>query len=750
MADQTISELTELNGAALAANDLLPIVDISSSETKNIRVDQLIQNGIALTADNNINLAKLNQASDVKLGTNAMASGSITASLLAANSAIAVQGSAPASDNFLGRGWYDNADGNLYIYSAGNYQQVVLPGAGILDGAIVTAKIANNTVTDQKIQSSGLSSSSIATGAITSAKIADVNVTTGKLADGAVTNTKIALSTIDSTRLAPGAADTSALANSGITSNKFTAGAVDTIALGPLSVTNAKIADATIEYAKLNLSSGSLPGSKIVNATISGLQIANEGVLTANLANEAVTGAKIANATISAGKFASSAIATADIADNAVTIDKIGDSAVGSDQLAASGITALKVASNSISIVQPNEPIGNGTFVGQQWLNSSTDHAYTWDGSAWNRHAAINSIAIEDSTPIAFAVTYPDFYSATITATLDNQNANAIFAGPASGAAATPTFRGLQASDIPVATSETAGGVMPGAGLQVSAGGVLAHDNSALAGTYAGPVTIDTEGHVVTALSLLRPSDIPDLDASKITTGQFSSTFLASNSVTADQLADYGIAQVTESFPTPEFAGQWWVNPSDRSASIWVGEVAPSLNGYWLNLGYGSPTQINLRFGGTYNASGNTVTSLNSYGIEAGLATGQPLSAPNTSSNGLYLIVTVAGTGTSPAPTESLSVGNWVLSQGVGSEWTRVALGSAIAGVADQDILVDGASLVPVAAGVATQEDLNEVTWARVQISTASTAGIVRASSEIAVASGTGIMSVGTVDDGTY
>jgi hypothetical protein len=37
-----------------------------------------------------------------------------------------------------------------------------------------------------------------------------------------------------------------------------------------------------------------------------------------------------------------------------------------------------------------------------------------------------------------------------------------------------------------------------------------------------------------------------------------------------------------------------------------------------------------------------------------------------------------------------------------------------------------------------------------VQIANASTAGIVRASSGITVASGTGIMSVGIVDDGFY
>jgi hypothetical protein len=157
-----------------------------------------------------------------------------------------------------------------------------------------------------------------------------------------------------------------------------------------------------------------------------------------------------------------------------------------------------------------------------------------------------------------------------------------------------------------------------------------------------------------------------------------------------------------------------------------------------------------LRFGGTYSASGNVVQSINSYGIEAGLTIGQPLSSPNTSNNGVYLICTSSGVGTTPAPNENLAIGNWVLSEGVGSTWTKVTLSSAVAGVADQDVLVDGSALIPVASGVASQEDLNEILWGRAQIANLTTAGIVRASTEIAVASGTGEMSIGTVDDGSY
>jgi hypothetical protein len=438
------------------------------------------------------------------------------------------------------------------------------------------------------------------------------------------------------------------------------------------------------------------------------------------------------------------------MAAESIVTAAISGSSITSAKIASGAVTAEKLANSSSTIVDIGAPITSGEFIGQQYIDSATEFAYYWDGSAWTRHAALATVEFADSSPLAFAVSYPSLNTATITTTVDDQSANTIWAGPASGSDAAPSFRNLIADDLPLATESEAGAVYPTAGLAVDGDGAIGHINVAEAGTYAGPVTIDAQGHIVSAQQALQPSDIPNLDASKITTGTFGSSFLAENSVTASQLADYGIAQVSESAPVPEFAGQWWINPNDRSAYIWVGEVSPVPNGYWLNLGYGSPTQINLRFGGTYNASGNVVESINSYGIEAGLTVGQALSSPNTSNNGLYLIVTASGTGTTPAPAEDLTVGNWVLSQGVGSSWTKVDLTSAVAGVGDQDVLVDGASLSPVASGVASQEDLNELLWPRVQVATSGSVGIVRGSSEVVVASGTGIMNIGTVDDGSY
>lgn len=62
--------------------------------------------------------------------------------------------------------------------------------------------------------------------------------------------------------------------------------------------------------------------------------------------------------------------------------------------------------------------------------------------------AGVTSVGL--SLPSIFNVTTPTVTSSgTLTASLNTQNANLVFAGPATGAAAVPTFRALTAADIP-------------------------------------------------------------------------------------------------------------------------------------------------------------------------------------------------------------------------------------------------------------------------------------------------------------
>jgi hypothetical protein len=158
-----------------------------------------------------------------------------------------------------------------------------------------------------------------------------------------------------------------------------------------------------------------------------------------------------------------------------------------------------------------------------------------------------------------------------------------------------------------------------------------------------------------------------------------------------------------------------------------------------------------LRFGGTYNATTNLVVSLNQYGTEAGLSVGQALGSPNPQNNGVYLIVTTGGTGTTPAAVASLTAGDWVLSQGTGSNWTKVGIVSGATGTFnDYDILSYGAYFTPDMPGVANIRDALALLWGRTQIASGAQIGVVLESSEVLVDNSTGLMTIGVVDDGTF
>jgi hypothetical protein len=684
LSDARITQLPALPEASVASLDVLPIADISASQTKKVTVKDLTEAGIALADAGSIDLSKLDQASVTKLGTAALDDDAVTAAKLADDSGIAVDTTAPVTDNFEGRGYFNSSTSNLQVYSAGSYAQVVVPEAGIGTGAVTTAKIADNAITTAKIDAAGLATSALADDAVTTAKIADDAITADQLATNSVTADAIDAGAVGTSELASSAVTYAKIQDVSATDKvlgRSTAGSGVVEEIPCTSAGRAVIgaADAAAQRTALGLGTlATATGTWTNGSTFSGTSSGtNTGDQTIQLTGD-VTG-------IGTGTFA------ATISNAAVTEAKIASDAVSSTKLAADAVTAAKLANNSTTITAGGAPTGSGDFTGQYYINTDNDVLYYWTGAAWD---AVNV-------------------------------------------------------SIPVATGSVSGTVKVGTGLQMNASSQLDHLNVVTPGTYT-KVTLDAQGHATTA-GTLEAADIPVLDASKITSGTFSSAFLAENSVTATQLADYGIAQVSETAPTPEFAGQWWVNPSDRSAYIWVGTVSPTPNGYWLLVGYGSPTQLNLRFGGTYNASTNTIVTLNQYGTEAGLTVGQALAAPNTSNNGVYLAVTTAGTGTTPAPVSSLAIGDWVLSQGTGANWTKVAVVSGASGIFnDYDILCDGTYFNPDMTGVADVRDALELLWGRVQIATTVTRGIVLESTEVLVDNSTGEMTIGVVDDGTY
>lgn len=652
MADQRITQLTALPKAGVAANDVLPISDISASETKKVTAKDLVAAGIDLVEDGEINLAKLDQASVTKLGTAALAAGAITAAKLAADSSVAVATTPPVADNFEGRGYFNSSGGNLQVFDGSAYQQVIMPTAGIGDLQVTTGKLADGAVTTAKV--SALDTSAYADSSVTTAKLADGSVVVDKLADGSVATSKLADGNVTTAKLATNAVTYEKLQNTSSTDvmlgrSSAGAGNVEEITVTAAGRELLNDADATEQRATLGLGNLAVAtGTWVNNSSFSGTSSGtNTGDQTITLTGD-VTGS-------GTGSFA------ATVSDLAITTGKLADAAVTAGKIADDAVTSAKLADGSAAIVAAASPSGSGAFVGQQWLNTNNALEYTWTGTAWVRQAGIGAINITETTPLAFAVTYPDAYTAAVSVTLNTQEAATFFAGPESGEDAAPTFRALVPGDLPDATASTKGIIKPGTGLAV-ADGTLNHSNAVTGATVSG-ITFDAQGHISAAVAL-QPGDIPELDANKVTSGTFATALLADDAVTAAKLANYATAQIGETLPVADYIGQIFFNPLDKAFFLWDGNV-------WQPIGISAGAIV---FAGTYDAAANEVASTTTEGAAIGLSVGDALPAASNSNANYYLVVAEGGTGTSPAPTVALAPPDLILSNG--ANWLEIDVSS--------------------------------------------------------------------------
>ena len=514
--------------------------------------------------------------------------------------------------------------------TSGNYDAGSIVTADIANSAISTAKIADSGVTTIKIVDASITADKIASNAIITAKIIDSGVTTAKIADAAVSYGKI-----------------QATSASNVILGRFSAsgGTIEEIVC--TSAARSILDDATVADIRTTLGLGTLA---VQDGSFSGTSAGiNTGDQTITLSGD-VTGT-------GTGAFA------ATIANSAVTSVKINDLAVITAKLDDGAVTGAKMADNSAAVVAGSTPVGSGDFIGQQWLNTSTGYEYTWNGSSWQRQASLSTVVISGDTIYGFSSSYPDEFSASIVPSLNTQVASRFFAGPASGSAdAAPTFRTISTDDLPKATTSALGVAQAGTGL-VTVSGIFNHVNSVASGVYYR-VSVDPQGHVTAGNASLVADDIPSLSASKITTGSFGSGFIADDSILASKLANYSVSQFGEAPPVADFIGQFFFNPLEKDLFLWDGNV-------WNPVGISVGEII---FGGTYNASGNTIASTSADGAAIGLSIGQPLPSPSVTFNRYYVVVESGGTGVSPAPETILQPPDILLCNG--TAWVEVDVSS--------------------------------------------------------------------------
>jgi len=226
----------------------------------------------------------------------------------------------------------------------------------------------------------------------------------------------------------------------------------------------------------------------------------------------------------------------------------------------------------------------------------------------------------------------------------------------------------LQPGHLPVALTNAVGAVqVPAAqGLSIDASGSIGLTNTGVtAGTYT-KITVDSYGRATTGTTLTA-ADIPDLSVSKFTTGALATARIADDAITAAKLGDRSTATIAETTPAGgAFIGQTHLNSLTGDYFLWDGNV-------WQPIGI-SVGEVVLA--GTYDASTNLMATVTSEGTALGFTVGSALPAAATANKGYYVVVSEAGTGTSPAPTVSLSPPDFILS--TGSEYTEIDVSSTV------------------------------------------------------------------------
>ena len=234
--------------------------------------------------------------------------------------------------------------------------------------------------------------------------------------------------------------------------------------------------------------------------------------------------------------------------------------------------------------------------------------------------------------------------------------------------------RGIVSSDLPVATTSSVGGVAVTSGeFTVDPDGFIKLANQITGSTHS-VVTYNNQG-LITSGRDLTEDDIPDIPASKITSGELPTDRLADDAVTARKIGDYSTCLIQEDSPggsADYFLGMLWFQPS--SASLYVYARGSGNQNMWMRIGFANFQGQQLRWGGTYDASTGNVGVVTAIGATAGLEAGSPVPAASDLLGGLYLLCTDAGSALTVPNLDGVdhTVGDWIACVGETQGWIHL------------------------------------------------------------------------------
>jgi hypothetical protein len=666
VADARITQLASIDAANVQPDvDVLALADVSASETKKITAADVVRSGVVEVPDGSIPGSKIEPGS---IGTIELEDGGV--------------------------GTIDLAD-----------KAVTTPK--IDDKAVTAAKIADDTITADQIAPNAIGSSELADGAVDDAAIADGSVTTAKLADGAVDSAKIATGAVGSTQLADGGVATIDLADGAVTTPKLADSAVTTPKLADGSVTDSVLDGGSIgvvETGIVGISDGLIPGVKIATGSITSTQLADGGINSVDLSDGAVTTPKINDLAVTADKIANDTITAGQIASNAIGSDELATGSVSTGALQTYSVTNIKIADGAVDAAKlasgavGSLQIADGSVSTVKLADGSVTTVKLADDSVDNSKLAPNAVEADnilDGSVGGNKIADGSIYAVKLAGDLNGteflpQVVNSVLAGPLTGVSANPTFRKLNGADLPsipiaklpIASDTQLGVVQSGEGLTVSVAGVIRINNSVSAGT-ATKVTFDSNG-LITAGANIASGDIPDLDASKITSGEFGSERIKNGAITNPKLADYAISFIQEATPpaSNNVIGTLWLQESTAGLYMWNGNS-------WNAISIGRLSQENLRYCGVVNASNGLVEGITSFGTSAGYKIGDSLGSATNERTGVYFVITTVGNGIPETPGVTYDNGDWVLCNGQAAGWIRVDTLSSGGGGGGANVLND-------------------------------------------------------------
>ena len=660
MADLQISQLPSLAEANIAATDEIPLVDVSASETKKVTAKALVEKGVAL-----IDAGSIPGTALASLGTNSVVTASITDANVTtakiANAAITatqiadatITGAKLVNDTITATQIAANAVG------ASELADNAVDEAAIASNAVTVNKIANTTVTYAKLN--------LSDGDIAGAKIASGGITATQLAANSVTASELADNAVDTDALAANAVTAAKIAANTITANEIAANAVGASELADNAVDTAAIADGAVTAAKL---SGTLAASSIADDAVTTAKIVDDAVTSAKLAANAVDAAALANNAVDSGAIASAAVIEAKLAANAVTNGKIADATITPAKLNSSNLDrSINIASGNLGI---NNVVSAATRSGisynAQGLITGTVALAAGDLPIATA-SAVGGVSVGSGLSVsgAGALSLTNSVTGATVSGITFNNQGMITAATA-----------LVAGDLPVATTSAKGAVQitSGGGLTVDGSGNLITSTSGIsAGTYQS-ITVNNKG-VATGGAALTASLIPDLAASKITSGSLDAARIGNDTIDGTKLSNASTAifqSIAQSgYPTAQFNGQILFDTVSEDAFIYDGNAWQAIT---------TLTKGSLVFGGTYNANTSKMASTTTAGIAAGLAVGSNLPSPSSTTDGVYVVVDTAGTAQAPAPVVAFSPPDYILgvTNSSGSSWNEIDLSQTVAG----------------------------------------------------------------------